>query len=220
MEVKTGIYKITSPSNKIYIGQSININKRFSDYLKDKTKYSNQKRLLNSINKYGVNNHIFDIIEICNIEDLNKKERYWQEHYDVININGLNCKLQKTTDKSGKLSEFTKEAIRNSNLGQKRSEASKLKMSINNGKPQLGKKGNLSMNFGKKASNETKQKMSNSHKNRIRNNSKKVICTDTFKIWDSVNLCAKELGISIYTLYNYISKRRINVTNFKYYENE
>ena len=30
MEVKTGIYKITSPSGKIYIGQSIDINKRIN----------------------------------------------------------------------------------------------------------------------------------------------------------------------------------------------
>jgi len=27
-----GIYKITSPSNKVYIGQSINIEKRFKSY--------------------------------------------------------------------------------------------------------------------------------------------------------------------------------------------
>ena len=32
MKVKIGIYKITSPSNKIYIGQSINIERRFKEY--------------------------------------------------------------------------------------------------------------------------------------------------------------------------------------------
>jgi group I intron endonuclease len=115
MESKIGIYKITSPSNKIYVGQSVNIDKRFKNYFTDKTKYINQKKLFNSINKYGIKNHIFEIIELCKIEELNNKERYYQEFFNCVGLNGLNCKFTNTNDKSGRLSEETKLKIGNSN---------------------------------------------------------------------------------------------------------
>jgi len=115
-----GIYKITSPTNKIYVGQSVNIEKRFNDYLLDKTKYKNQIRLVNSINKYGIKNHVFEILEECKFEQLNICERKWQDFYNVIGKQGLNCKLQSCNGKSGKLSEETKNKIRNSNFGKKR----------------------------------------------------------------------------------------------------
>ena len=56
----TGVYKITSPSSRIYVGQSINIEKRFNQYEK-KQNVSEQKKLYNSFLKYGVENHIFEI---------------------------------------------------------------------------------------------------------------------------------------------------------------
>jgi len=95
----TGIYKITSPSGRIYIGQSINIEKRFKRY--ENAKCYKQKRLYNSFIKYGVNNHSFEIILKCSIEDLNNKERYYQDLYDVTNKSGLNITLTKSNDKKG-----------------------------------------------------------------------------------------------------------------------
>lgn len=84
-----GIYKITSPSNKIYIGQSKNIEKRIKSY-----KYSlakGQPRLHNSIKKYGYKNHTFEIIHICEIHELFYFERYYQDLFSVELQNGLNC---------------------------------------------------------------------------------------------------------------------------------
>lgn len=89
-----GIYKITSPSNKIYIGQSINIKKRFKKYKRLDCK--SQPRLYKSFLKYGFINHLFEIIEECKFEELNIRERYWQDYYDVINEKGLNCVLTET----------------------------------------------------------------------------------------------------------------------------
>ena len=60
-----GIYKITSPSNKVYIGQSVNIQKRFRDYKSLKRSIKQQPRLYNSFVKYGVNNHLFEILSEC-----------------------------------------------------------------------------------------------------------------------------------------------------------
>jgi hypothetical protein len=147
-----GIYKITSPSNKVYIGQSTDIIKRFSQY--NKIHCKNQKKIYHSLLKYGIKNHCFEVIEECNTCDLNERERYWQDHYDVIN-NGLNCKLTNTKDRSGLLSEETKDKIREKAKGRKLSEETKNKISNLN----KGRKGAMS---GKTHSEETKLKISKS----------------------------------------------------------
>lgn len=58
---KVAIYRITSPSNKIYIGQSRNIESRFNSY--NSINCKNQKYLRNSLVKYGVNKHLFEIVQ-------------------------------------------------------------------------------------------------------------------------------------------------------------
>jgi len=89
MENKVGIYKITSPCGKIYIGQSHNIDDRFNRY-----KWYNckgQKHLYNSLKQYGSRNHKYEIIEICDQEELNKKEEYYIALYECTNNKvGLN----------------------------------------------------------------------------------------------------------------------------------
>ena len=62
-----GIYKITSPSGKIYIGQSININKRQENY-RFPSSLKFQIKLRRSFQKYGPENHKFEIIEECFLE--------------------------------------------------------------------------------------------------------------------------------------------------------
>jgi group I intron endonuclease len=110
-----GIYKITSPTNKIYIGQSINIEKRFNQY-KSISQTKGQKMLHYSFKKYGINNHLFEIIEECDIELLNQRERYWQEFYNVLK-DGLNCLLTDTKNSIKVFSKITIEKIRQGNLG-------------------------------------------------------------------------------------------------------
>lgn len=97
-----GIYKITNPKGKVYIGQSSNINNRkyFYKYLK----CYKQPIIYSSLLKYGWENHQWDIIEECSWEQLNIRERYWQEYYDVIGPNGLNCILTNTDKLPRKLS--------------------------------------------------------------------------------------------------------------------
>jgi group I intron endonuclease len=117
--MQSGIYKITNPKGRVYIGQSINLDKRLIDY-KRYLKTGSQIKLKNSIIKYGVKNHIFEILEICPILLLNERERHWQEYYDVLSVKGLNCKYTKTLDKSGKLSQETRDKISISLKGSKR----------------------------------------------------------------------------------------------------
>ena len=68
-----GIYKITNPKGKIYIGQSINIERRFQDY--KNLRCREQRLIFESLAKYGWVNHKFEILEEC--KNLNEREQYW-----------------------------------------------------------------------------------------------------------------------------------------------
>lgn len=100
-----GIYKITSPKGRIYIGQSIDLKKRCRNY-KNLT-CVNQTKIYNSIKKHGWESHIFEIIEECSEEELNCRERYWQDLYDVLN-GGLNLVLQECGSLRAEISEETR----------------------------------------------------------------------------------------------------------------
>lgn len=169
-----GIYKIINPTDKIYIGQSINIEKRINQYKKLRCKQ--QVVLYRSLLKYGYDNHKFEIIEECCIDLLNTRERYWQDYYNCIE-KGLNCKLTKTDDKCGILSIETKNKIREKAIGRKISDETKMKMSIsrkNRESPMLGKKHSFESknkisksNLGRMCSDYTRNKLSEANKGKI-----------------------------------------------------
>jgi len=88
-----GIYKITAPNNKIYIGQSWYIEGRKYNYSKNNC--SKQPKLCNCIRKYGWNKHTFEVIHQLNKETnqevLNELEiLYWKKYkeqgYEMLNI--------------------------------------------------------------------------------------------------------------------------------------
>lgn len=84
--MKTGIYKIQNLiNNKIYIGQSKNINQRFKRHLKtaeDINDHSYNNPLYQAIRKYGKENFSFSIIQECSIEELNERQKYWISYYN------------------------------------------------------------------------------------------------------------------------------------------
>ena len=80
---KKGIYCITSPSNKVYIGASTNIEKRFKHY--KGCHCISQNKLYNSLKKYGWENHKKDILEECKVSQLLERETYWKQyHLDLV----------------------------------------------------------------------------------------------------------------------------------------
>ncbi len=86
-----GIYKITSPSKKVYIGQSVDISKRWGIYYGMHCK--GQVSLYNSFKKHGVENHKFEILCQCGKEELNNLEVYYIELYQCFNSKfGLNLR--------------------------------------------------------------------------------------------------------------------------------
>lgn len=138
-----GIYKIVSPTGKIYIGQSIDIERRRLHYKRGC--YSTQRRIYNSITRHGFNRHTFTVVEECSLEDLNSRERYWQEYYEVLGQEGLNCKLTGIADRKGSHSEATKKKMSEAKIGITWKEESIKKRAISN--------------TGKKRTEDTKQLM-------------------------------------------------------------
>ena len=178
----SGIYKWTSPSGKVYVGQSLDLKRRLSTYKQPKQK--RQPKLYNSFKKYGVGNHEFEILEECSIESLNVRERYWQDYYDVLGINGLNCRLTGIDDRTGKLSEETIEKMKKSALMLWKSDERRKSQSI------LTSGSNNGM-YGKKELPDNKERRINAIKNHYvehpetrdihRNNSKERWSNSTYK---------------------------------------
>ena len=82
----TGIYKIENKINgKVYIGQALDINKRFREH---KSALLNKRHynilLQRSFNKYGIDSFVFEAIEECDGSILADREEYWTNQYGGI----------------------------------------------------------------------------------------------------------------------------------------
>lgn len=108
MDKLVGIYKITSPKNHVYIGQSIDIERRFKVYKKLHCKL--QKKLYNCFLKYGVENHKFEIVILCSEEELNDLEKYYINFFNSFN-NDLGLNLKDSCTKKYKFSDEVKKKI-------------------------------------------------------------------------------------------------------------
>ena len=77
--MKTGVYKITNQINgKFYIGSSKDLSRRKKDHFRLLKKGINHSILLQrAVNKYGITNFKFRIIELCEKELLISKEQYY-----------------------------------------------------------------------------------------------------------------------------------------------
>jgi group I intron endonuclease len=117
--MNSGVYKVTSPSNKMYIGQSKNIDRRIKEY-KKMSNCNGQSKLYLSFLKHGAENHSYEVLEICDLEVINERERYWQEHFDCIK-EGLNCCYVKTNEKKMLVSDEVRKKMSLSAKGKKHS---------------------------------------------------------------------------------------------------
>lgn len=152
MQKICGIYKITSPSKRIYIGKSTNVRSR--EYFYKRLHCKAQTLLYRSIKKYGWDRHKFEIICQCNESNLGILEKYYVDLFQTFNSEyGMN--LRDGGGNKGKMSEETKNKIRQARIGKKFSKESRRKMS-ESAKRRLKKYW-----LGKKRSDETKAKISN-----------------------------------------------------------
>lgn len=217
-----GIYKITSPSNRIYVGQSTEVEARIKEYgyiYRSKK----QVRLHASFLKHGVENHSFEILQECTAEELNDRERYWQDFYDVTGSNGLNCDLVDSTNAPKKRSAETRNKIAKKlkghtyNLGrrftgetliqiQKGSKA-RIGIPLAESTKQLLREANL----GKKYSEEARKNMS-------KNNgmAKTVLNTETGVFHYSVKEVSETYSLNQNVLIQKLGRHKKNNTQFIY----
>jgi len=224
-----GIYKIISPTGKIYIGQSVDIKFRWKQHRVD----CHIGKLKNSIKKHGFDNHTFEILEECSIELLNERERYWQDFYDVLGPNGLNLILTNTSDKKLVHSNETKEKLRTFNTGKKHSDETKKKCSVKStgfkhsleskekiSKTQKGKVYSEEVLASKRLNVYTqdwKNKISKSNKgNKLiqGNRAKSVVNTVTSEVFSSIKLAAESILMKPELLSFKLNGQIKNNTNF------
>ena len=202
-----GIYKITSPTNKIYIGQSIDIKKRFNQYKNLQCK--GQKALYSSLLKYGYDNHKIEVLIECKENELNELERYYQDLFNCVGKNGLNLMLTETESKRRVCSEFFIKNLKELNKNRVWTDESRLKLGNKQKERMIGNnyktgfkhsqdfkdkrseimKGNKNT-LGFKHSDETKLKMSKSSARRLL-----VLDFNTGIYHESIDELAKSLGI-------------------------
>jgi group I intron endonuclease len=172
--IYTGIYLITSPSGKHYIGQSTDIDKRHKQY---KNLYcKGQPKLYNSLKKHAPDNHTFKILHHCLEEELNLWERHYQEEYDVIGTKGLNCFLTKTDDKISGISDETRKKMSDSakNKPPVTDETRKKMSDAAKNMTDDTRKKMSDAHIGKNISDDTRKKMSDAAKNMTDETRKKI----------------------------------------------
>lgn len=166
----SGIYKIQSKVKpvRIYVGSAVNITNRWRSHINNlKNNKHQNKKLQNHFNKYGEADLQFIILLECKKEDLIANEQFF---IDSINPSFNICK------KAG------------SCLGTKQSKESNIKRKLS----LLGQKNH---NYGKRFSEETRRKLSISHRGKKRgphsdetkrkirlSNIGKHICSDEYRI--------------------------------------
>lgn len=230
-----GIYKITNKINgKCYIGQSNNIGRRFIEH---KTiNHETNKSLKCAYKKYGLDNFEFEILEECNLEDLDEREIFYIEKIKPE----YNRTKGGTGAKGHILSNKTKEILRQkgkeywNNLDEKTKERI---INQNLKRPKLGHKVSQETreklrqwNLGKKQSKETiekrKQTMLEKKKNGYvqtnKSHNKKVICIEKNEIYNSVKEAGEKNGVKP-TIISGVLKGRYKTSkglHFKYYQEE
>lgn len=82
----SGIYKITNQLNQMcYIGQAASIKKRWLQHIKRAVGAEPliNNKLYPAMQKYGIENFSFEVVDRCDKDKLNEREKYWQKFYDA-----------------------------------------------------------------------------------------------------------------------------------------
>ena len=115
-----GIYYIENlDTGRKYVGQSVDIMRRWHDHKKNLRKNSHKNIYLQRAwNEYGEEGFVHRIIEECTIENLNEREIYWIAHLDAnVCYGGYNLEFGGKVQKE--ISEETREKLSRSLSGKR-----------------------------------------------------------------------------------------------------
>lgn len=227
------IYKITSPNNKIYIGQTVRLDKRKTHY--KNLDFKQQTKLWNSYQKYQWNIlETFEIVEEClcgeNKSHLNEREIYWINHYDSF-ISGLNCNEGGLGNLGYTHSKETLLKMSKAKLGVKHTEERNLAKSVYTEGRQHTEEAKRKMSEVKKAkmTDELKAKIRDAQKGITKpssignkGGSRKIKCTTNGVIYKSIKEAHESLGISCSSIIHILKKRKqyVNGLSFEYVQEE
>lgn len=163
-----GIYRITNLVNqKIYIGQSTDLKRRFSEYKNIKKASRLMERALN---KYGTDNFKIEPILYCSLENLDIFERCFIHTFDTMDRDyGYNLESGGSLNK--KHSSETKQLIREKRKKQIFTDETRQKLSD-------ARKGEKHHFFGVKFSDEYRKKLRESHKGYKYSEERKLQCSE------------------------------------------
>jgi len=117
--MNSGLYSIfCSINSKYYIGQAIDVDKRIKAHLNKLSANTHHSPYLqHSFNLYGKESLTFEVLEYCNIEELDDKEIYYISKYNSLNPNGFNCTIGGNGMRGFVFSETTKQNWSNKRKG-------------------------------------------------------------------------------------------------------
>jgi len=238
---KSGIYKWTNKlTNDIYIGQSVDLSKRF-------IRYFNMSYFVRSLNretliisraliKYGYSNFQLEILEYCDIADLTEREQYYLDKlnpkYNILKIAGSSLGHKLTEETKAKISKSLKGIYvgeKSALYGRTHSEETKALMALN----KLGTNNTL---FGAQAphTEETKELMKQKALGRkhyeetlLKMSASRGYLVNIYEKCDSkgfqligsfvsIRRAAKFLGISSNTIRLYINSGKIFKDRYKF----
>lgn len=90
-----GIYKITHiPSQQVYIGQSVNIRRRWASHVKSAYHIGDiaHQKIHDAMAKEGIDNFTFEVLEETTKNKLNEREKYWINYYKSYDYGYNNTK--------------------------------------------------------------------------------------------------------------------------------
>ena len=90
----TGIYRIWSDEDGSYVGQGVDVGKRWMEHLERAVGVDDSAQIVlyRVMREKGVENFKWELVERCEKEELGEREKYWGDFY-CVKERGLNKKL-------------------------------------------------------------------------------------------------------------------------------